>query len=83
MSWKKRSEREEGTSWEREGSPCGPTKIRGKPDRTGERALFRISESTVIMTPAGPSASIEAPECSAKASLLQFFSDTCSLLDTT
>ena len=45
LRWRKRWEREEGTSWEREGSPCRPTKIRGKPDRTGERALFRISEN--------------------------------------
>ena len=42
LRWRTKSERDKGTSWKREGSPFRPTKIRGKPDRTGN---VRSSES--------------------------------------
>ena len=67
MRW----EREEGTSWEREGSPFRPTKIRDKPDHTGNVHSSESQKTNDTMTRAGPSASIGVPKYSATAAFLQ------------
>ena len=38
-----------GTSWEREGSPFRPTKIRDKPDRTGEVQSSESQKPTTLL----------------------------------
>jgi hypothetical protein len=75
LRWRKKSERDKGTSWEREGSPFRPTKTRYKPRPHGERALFRISAATSTMPPAGPSASIKVPGYSATVEFLQVLAE--------
>jgi len=53
------------------GKPVRAIQDSGQTRPHGERAIFRISETSDTMTPAGPSARIGVQECSAEAPFLQ------------